>query len=51
MNHHPPGVYVADMGAIAAIIGSYSGHLPAIAALLAVIWYMIQIYDRLFGKR
>ena len=47
----PPVVHAADMGAIFAIIGAWSGALPAIAALLAVIWYLIQIYDRVTRKK
>ena len=34
------------MGSIILILGSYAGVLPFIAAALAAIWYLIQIYDR-----
>ena len=53
MTHHvpPPVVYTADIGAMMAILGTFFGFLPGIAALLGAIWYGILICDRLFGKK
>lgn len=38
-------IYAADMGALAAMLGSVFGFLPGIAALLAAIWYAVQIWE------
>lgn len=44
MSEHPK-LYVADMGALAAMLGSVWGLLPGIAAFLAAIWYAVQIWE------
>lgn len=35
----------ADTVSAAAIVGSLMGYLPAIAALAAIIWYIVQIWE------
>lgn len=50
MTHHPT-FHVADLGALAIIMTSFSGYLPAAASLLAIVWYCILIYDRLVNKK
>lgn len=39
MNHSVDGV------AAGAIVGSLLGYLPAFAALAAIVWYAIQVYE------
>lgn len=51
MSQHPHLGVVGDVISGAAVIGTLAGYLPYIAALGAVIWYAIQIYDRLFNHR
>lgn len=36
---------VADVGAAGAVIGTLVGYLPTIAAVLAIVWYCIQIWE------
>jgi hypothetical protein len=52
MTHHMPPmtVHAADMGALALMLTSWAGALPAIAAGIAAIWYLVQLYDRFFGR-
>lgn len=35
----------ADVGAVATTIGTVTGYLPSIAALVAIIWTVIRIYE------
>lgn len=53
MTHHlpPSTVYSADIGSLALILGTYAGALPALAAALAALWYLVQLYDRFFGHK
>ncbi len=37
--------YGVDGVAAGAILGSIMGYLPAIAALAAIVWYSVQIYE------
>lgn len=37
--------YFIDGGAAAAIVATIAGYLPAIAALAAIIWYAVQIWE------
>ena len=37
--------HTADVGALTVMLGSLTEILPAIAALLSVIWMMIRIYE------
>jgi hypothetical protein len=36
---------MADVGAVGAILGSLAGYLPPLAALIAILWYAIQIWE------
>lgn len=52
MSHEPfPDTVVGDTLSAFAVVGSLMGWLPDIAALAAIIWYSIQIYDRVIMKR
>ena len=42
--------YTLDAAAVANVVATIVGWLPAIAALLSIIWLGIQIYDRLKKK-
>lgn len=37
--------YLADAVSAGAIIGTLIGFLPAVASVIAVVWYAIQIYE------
>lgn len=37
--------YIADIGAAGAVIGTLAGYLPTAAAVLAIVWYCIQIWE------
>lgn len=50
MTHHPTTIYTADIGALTFVLTSSLGYLPAAAAGLAALWYLVQIYDRFFGR-
>ena len=39
-----------DVAAIANVVATIVGWLPAIAALMSIIWVGIQIYDRLKNR-
>lgn len=43
MNDHAK--HVTDWAAFAGVVTTLAGWLPAIAALLSIIWYAIRIYD------
>jgi hypothetical protein len=38
---------VADIVAVGTIVGAFSGALPVIATILAILWYGVQLYDRI----
>lgn len=40
-----PGVAIGDAGAVGLIAVSIMGWLPPLAAIIAIIWYCIQIYE------
>lgn len=44
-SNSPIGTWLAHIISIFAIGGSFFGLIPAVAALLAVIWYLIEIYE------
>jgi len=44
-------IHAADMGALVAMLGSFWGLLPGIAALLAAIWYAVQIWESKTARR
>lgn len=44
---HPASMYTAA----AVTVGSLIGLLPAVATILAISWYLIQIWDSPFGLR
>lgn len=49
MSHHFR--LVGDFGGVWVIIGTLAGWLPPIAALCAIIWYLVLFYDRFVLKR
>lgn len=40
-----PGVIVADILSIGAVVGTLTGYLPPIATILAIVWYALQVYE------
>ena len=51
MQDHPNVVASLDIAALIGLIGAHAGFFPAFAAFLACVWYAIQIWVFLFGKR
>jgi len=51
MTNDSPTHHTLDIGALILIIGSFAGYMPVLASGLAIIWYCILIFDRLFKKR
>lgn len=45
MEHHEHIKHIFDAFSISAVIGTIIGMLPAIAALLSIIWTIIRIYE------
>lgn len=45
MSTQPNMSPVADIISVGAIIGSFAHLLPPLAALIAIIWYAIQVYE------
>lgn len=45
MNPHQLGLISADVISAIAIVGTFAGLLPPMAALAAVIWYTVQIWE------
>ncbi len=43
MHSHPIAV-IGDVVAGVAVLGSLAGFLPNIAALMAIVWYAVQLY-------
>jgi hypothetical protein len=41
---------VLNVASFAAVVGTVAGWLPPLAALLAIIWYCVLLYDRFIGK-
>lgn len=50
MDHHP-FAKLLDGSALAVIASTLVGWLPSIAAIGAIAWYGVQIYDRFFANR
>ena len=44
-NNQQTMLHTADTISLAAIIGALAGLLPPLAALFAILWYCIQIYE------
>jgi hypothetical protein len=42
---HRGAVYVVDTVSAGAILSAFLGYLPPIAALLAIFWYGVQLYE------
>jgi hypothetical protein len=42
---HSPAAVVGDIVSAGAIVASFLGYVPLIAALFALVWYMIQIWE------
>jgi hypothetical protein len=40
-----------NVTSVAAIIGSLLGYVPAVAGLVALVWYFIQIYESQTARR
>lgn len=56
MNAHENLKHIFDAFSISAVIGTIIGMLPAIAAILSIIWTVIRIYEtktvqKYFGKK
>jgi hypothetical protein len=45
MSNHPGVAPTVDVISAAAIVGSLMHWLPPLAAVLAVVWYVLQIYE------
>ena len=41
----PPATYVGDVISAGAIVGSFLGYFPIVAALAGFVWYVIQIWE------
>jgi hypothetical protein len=41
----------AEFVAVGSILASLAGILPAIATLLAIVWYGVMLYDRFWRKK
>lgn len=41
---------VAEIASLVAILGYYSGHIPAIAATLAILWYLVNLWESKTGS-
>lgn len=44
MNNHP-SVWIGDAASAGIVVGSLAGWLPAIAALLTIVWTLIRILE------
>jgi chromate transport protein ChrA len=40
-----------DTMAVGAIIGTFLGWLPSIAAILSILWFIVQLYESQTGQR
>ena len=45
MEHHEQIKHLFDAFSISAVIGTIIGMLPAIAAILSIVWTVIRIYE------
>ena len=45
MSEHPVFQWIGNLVSLAAIVGALAGWLPIFAALVAIIWYSIQIWE------
>lgn len=48
---HSIQAWAGNIISVGAIAGSWLGHIPALAAIVALIWYLIQIYESLTVQR
>jgi len=37
--------WVGHLVSVGAIIGTIAGYLPAVAAIIAMLWYLVQLYE------
>lgn len=42
---HEQAKHLIDATSIAAVVGTLAGWLPAVAALLSIVWTIIRIYE------
>src|SRR6185369_7596570 len=45
MDDHPLSMWITSLLSSGAIVAALLGHLPAIAAGVAAIWYLVQIWE------
>lgn len=45
INHHQLALIAADAVSAAAILGAFTGILPPLAALGALVWYCVQVWE------
>jgi len=45
MSHNNPVVAVADIAAAITVVGAILQYIPAVAALFAILWYSILIWE------
>jgi hypothetical protein len=45
MNHHHPQVIAADVAAVGIAGAAWMQWLPAIAAAISIVWFLIQIWE------
>jgi len=50
-NQHPGAPLVGDLIAAGSVLGALFGWLPYIAALLGIIWYIVQFLESPLWKR
>lgn len=51
MNDHPITLWLLNLGSAGSIIASILGFLPPLAALVALVWYFIQIGESVTVQR
>lgn len=45
INPTHPAVIVADIGSVMLIVGAWMSLIPSLAALAALVWYLVQIWE------
>lgn len=50
MEHHETAKHFIDLASIGTVVATVAGWLPAIAALLSIIWTAMRISEMLSGK-
>lgn len=45
MNDHETAKHIGDAVSISTVLASLAGWLPAVAAVLSIIWTLIRIYE------